>query len=154
MKSNTELLKNMTDFQQIVSVILVIKCQNKFLLVQRSKNDNLLPGLWQNMGGKIEPGERVEHTIVREMMEEVGLKPESTPVFIQSYSWKKDEKSPVRLGLIFLIDLKNKIKSYKIKLCDELENYGWHTIDEAKKLKTIGEKSPTGTLGQLGEAIK
>ena len=75
---------------QIISVILVIRCQNKFLLVQRSKEDDIFPGFWQNMGGKIEVGETVEKAISREMMEEVGLKLESTPIFLHSYSWKKD----------------------------------------------------------------
>lgn len=139
----------MSDFLQVVSVILVIRCQTKFLLVQRSDKDDIFPGFWQNMGGKIELGETVENAIAREMMEEVGLKLESTPVFLQSYSWKKDEKSPMKLGLIFLINLKSDVKHYKIKVCGELENYGWYTFKEARNLKTIGQDSPTGTLGQL-----
>ena len=134
---------------QVISVILVIRCQNKFLLVQRSEKDDIFPGFWQNMGGKIEVGETVETAISREMMEEVNLKSESTPVFLQSYSWKKDNDSPIKLGLMFLIELSNAIDNYKINLCDELEKYGWFTLEEAKTLKTIGPDSPTGTLGQL-----
>ncbi|MDO8486485.1 MAG: NUDIX hydrolase [Candidatus Staskawiczbacteria bacterium] len=144
----------MTDFLQVVSVILVIRCKNKFLLVQRSGKDDIFPGFWQNMGGKVELGETIENTITREMMEEVGIKPESTPVFLQSYSWKKDEKSPVKLGLIFLINLKNDVKRYEVKICDELENYGWYTFEETRNLKTIGQDSPTGTLGQLSKSLK
>ena len=78
---------------QVISVILVIRCQSKFLLVQRSEIDDIFPGFWQNMGGKIEVGETVEKAIAREMMEEVGLELESTPVFLHSYSWKKDDES-------------------------------------------------------------
>lgn len=136
---------------QIISVILVIRCQNKFLLVQRSEKDDIFPGFWQNMGGKIEVGETVETAISREMMEEVGLKPESNPIFLNSYSWKKDNDPPTKLGLIFLIELKSVINNYKINLCDELEKYDWFSQEEAKKLKTIGPESPTGTLGQLNK---
>lgn len=139
---------------QVISVILVIRCQGKFLLVQRSENDDIFPGFWQNMGGKIEVGETVEKAIAREMMEEVGLDLESTPVFLHSYSWKKDNDSPTKLGLIFLVALKGNVEDYKVNPCDELEKYGWYSQKEAKTLKTIGHDSPTGTLGQLNQISK
>jgi 8-oxo-dGTP pyrophosphatase MutT (NUDIX family) len=139
---------------QVISVILVIRCQGKFLLVQRSEGDDIFPGFWQNMGGKIEVGETVEKAIAREMMEEVGLELESIPIFLHSYSWKKDDDSPTKLGLIFLADLKNSIEDYKVNLCDELKKYGWYSQEEAKTLKTIGPDSPTGTLGQLRQVDK
>lgn len=137
---------------QVISVILAIRSEGKFLLVQRSEKDDIFPGYWQNMGGKIEIGETVENAITREMMEEVGLKLESTPIFLHSYSWKKDNDSPTKLGLIFLIEMSQKIADIEVKLCDELEKFGWYTIDEAKQIKTIGPESPTGTLGQLMKA--
>lgn len=139
---------------QVISVILAIRSEGKFLLVQRSEKDDIFPGYWQNMGGKIEVGETVEKAIAREMAEEVGLKLESTPIFLHSYSWKKDDDSPTKLGLIFLIDLKGNIEDYQVNLCDELEKYGWYSQGEAKVLKTIGPDSPTGTLGQLGQVDK
>jgi mutator protein MutT len=138
---------------QVVSVILVIRCESKYLLVQRSEEDDIFPGYWQNMGGKIEIGETVEKAIAREMEEEVGLRLDSTPIFLHSYSWKKDDDSPIKLGLIFLIELRGKIDDQKVKLCDELEKYGWYSIDDAKEIKTIGPDSPTGTLGQLAKAV-
>ncbi len=139
---------------QVISVILAIRCQGKFLLVQRSENDDIFPGYWQNMGGKVEIGETVEDAIAREMEEEVGLKLESTPIFLHSYSWKKDDDSPTKLGLIFLIELKGKTEDHNVKLCDELERHGWYSIDEAKEIKTIGPDSPTGTLGQLNKTLQ
>jgi len=82
------------------------------------------------------------------------LELESTPVFLHSYSWKKDDDSPTKLGLIFLIDLKGKVDDYHVKLCDELEKYGWYSQEDARALKTIGPDSPTGTLGQLNQISK
>lgn len=140
---------------QIVSVIVALKCRDKFLLVQRDKNDEIFPGKWQNLGGKIEVGEQVEEAIKREVEEEIGIKVDKHPVFLQSYSWKKDEVSPIRLGLIFLISLGGKTEDYKIKLDLELTNYGWFTYKEIEQMNEkdilIGKNSPTGTFGQLSQ---
>ncbi len=143
---------------QIVSVIIVIKRKNKFLLVQRSESDDIFPGKWQNLGGKIELGETVESAIKREVKEEVGLEITEHPIFLQSYSWKKDSNSPVRLGLIFLIKLEGNPRNHKIKLDSELSNFGWFGLNEARekneKDELIGKTSPTGTLGQLSQVDK
>ena len=79
---------------QIISIIVVIKSQDKFLLVQRSLLDEIFPGKWQNLGGKVELGETIESAIRREVKEEVNLDINQRPIFLQSYSWKKDEISP------------------------------------------------------------
>lgn len=143
---------------QIVSVIVVIRCSKKFLLVQRNKDDDIFPGKWQNLGGKIELGETVEKAVKREAEEEIGLKIDKHPVFLQSYSWKKDNDSPVRLGLIFLIELSGTPEDYRIKLDPELSDSGWFTLAKAKKMNKIdlliGRDSPTGTFGQLSQVVK
>lgn len=140
---------------QITSVIVVLKCQDKFLLVQRSENDDIFPGKWQNMGGKIELGETVENAIKREVKEEIGLEVNFHPIFLQSYSWKKDDDSPVRLGLILLINLEGKPNDYVIQLDEELSKYAWVDLKEAEKMnkedKLIGKDSPTGTFGQKSQ---
>ena len=140
---------------QIVSVIIVLRCEDKFLLVRRSKDDDIFPGKWQNLGGKIELRETVEKAVKREIKEEIGIEIKKRPFFLQSYSWEKDNNSLVRLGLIFLVDLKGNIKDYQIKLDNELENFGWFTFKEIDKMNgkdmLIGKNSATGTFGQLSQ---
>ena len=139
---------------QVTSVILVIHCENKFLLVKRSELDNIFPGHWQNMGGKIEIGETVEQAIQREAEEELGFNPKVKPIFLHSYSWKKDEDSATKLGLIFLLNSPMKINDYEVKLDSELQDYGWFTFPEVERIKTIGPNSPTGTLKQIKKALE
>lgn len=138
---------------QIVTIIIVVECQGRFLLVQRSIGDDIFPGKWQNPGGKVELGETIENALIRELKEETGIEAITTPIFLMSYSWKKDSKSPVRLGLIFRVNLTGKIPDYKISLDPELSDFKWVSIIEAQKLDLIGKKSSTGTLAQLKQAM-
>ena len=140
--------------EHIVSVIGIVLCNNKILLVQRNPNDNIFPGKWQNPGGKVEAGEKVEEALQREIKEEIGLDFKKVPIFLHSYSWEKDENEPMRLGLIFLIELEGKPEDYNIQLNNELVSYGWFDYDEAKELDTIGIGHPTGTIGQISFALK
>lgn len=139
---------------QIVSVIITVRARDKFLLVQRGLEDKILPGKWQNPGGKVRLGETVEEALRRELKEETGITIEEPPVFLQSYSWKKDNNDPLRLGLIFLTNLRKAPAEYVVKINQELMNHGWFILEEAKDLDLIGKDSPTGTFGQLLQAEK
>lgn len=69
---------------QIVSVIVVVACGKKYLLVQRAINDDIFPGKWQNAGGKVELGETVEEAAYRELAEETGIKTKESLQFLMS----------------------------------------------------------------------
>ncbi|MGZ3295340.1 MAG: 8-oxo-dGTP diphosphatase MutT [Xanthobacteraceae bacterium] len=60
-----------------VKVTLVVACalvdaDKRVLLAQRPEG-KVLAGLWEFPGGKIEPGERPEATLIRELREEIGI---------------------------------------------------------------------------------
>ncbi len=60
-----------------VKVTLVVACalvdaDKRVLLAQRPEG-KALAGLWEFPGGKIEPGERPEATLIRELHEEIGI---------------------------------------------------------------------------------
>ena len=43
------------------------------VLIAKRPADKAMPGLWEFPGGKIEPGERPEDAIIREIREELGI---------------------------------------------------------------------------------
>jgi 8-oxo-dGTP diphosphatase len=60
-----------------LSVILVAACalvdpDSRVLIAQRPTG-RTMAGLWEFPGGKIEPGERPEQTLIRELKEELGI---------------------------------------------------------------------------------
>ncbi len=61
----------MTKLLLVVAVALV-DTDGRILLTQRPEG-KALAGLWEFPGGKVEPGERPEHALIRELHEELGI---------------------------------------------------------------------------------
>lgn len=60
-----------------LKITLVVACalidaDNRVLVAQRPEG-KALAGLWEFPGGKMEPGERPEETLIRELNEELGI---------------------------------------------------------------------------------
>src|SRR5919106_326125 len=56
----------------LVVAVALIDADNRVLIAQRPAG-KALAGLWEFPGGKVEPGERPEETLIRELKEELGI---------------------------------------------------------------------------------
>jgi 8-oxo-dGTP diphosphatase len=60
-----------------VKLTLVVACAlvdaDKRVLIAQRPEGKTLAGLWEFPGGKVEPGERPEQTLIRELHEEIGI---------------------------------------------------------------------------------
>jgi 8-oxo-dGTP diphosphatase len=56
----------------LVVAVALIDADNRVLIAQRPEGKQLA-GLWEFPGGKIEPGERPEQALIRELREELGI---------------------------------------------------------------------------------
>jgi 8-oxo-dGTP diphosphatase len=56
----------------LVVAVALIDADNRVLIAQRPVGKQLA-GLWEFPGGKVEPGERPEETLIRELHEELGI---------------------------------------------------------------------------------
>ncbi len=77
--------------RQVIGVGIVFNSSQEVLIDQRL-NDGLLGGLWEFPGGKQEPNESIEETIVRELKEELAIEVQVGELLISlehSYSHKR-----------------------------------------------------------------
>ena len=56
----------------LVAACALIDADGRVLITQRPAGKSMA-GLWEFPGGKLEPGERPEETVIREMREELGV---------------------------------------------------------------------------------
>lgn len=56
----------------LVSAVALIDRDSRVLLAQRPEGKSMA-GLWEFPGGKVEPGERPEEALIRELKEELGI---------------------------------------------------------------------------------
>ncbi len=56
----------------LVVAVALIDADNRILLAQRPEGKQLA-GLWEFPGGKLDPGERPEDALIRELREELGI---------------------------------------------------------------------------------
>jgi mutator protein MutT len=63
----------MTNADAVIEVAIALVWKDAQLLIQRRPLEGHLPGLWEFPGGKLEPGEKVDVCVAREVWEEVGV---------------------------------------------------------------------------------
>ena len=103
----------------------ILKDKDLFLVVRRSKEDDLYPGCWEFPGGHIEFGETISDALKRELKEEIGFSDFDNPM-ITNYTDEVKEKSGKtihNIELDFIIEA-NK-ENINITLSKEHTEYAW-----------------------------
>jgi 8-oxo-dGTP diphosphatase len=95
----------MDNLSYIVNVEAAIYKGDKWLIIKRSEKEEHAPGLLSMVGGKVETNiaeENVlENTLIREIMEEVGVKISEKMIYVESKAFVTD-KEEVVVDMVFL----------------------------------------------------
>lgn len=134
-------------FPRLAPAIIVTVTRGRELLLARSRH--FPPGLYSVIAGFVEPGERLEHAVAREVREEVGLTVKDIRYF-SSQPW------PFPHSL--MIGFTAAYASGEITLDDpEIEDAGWYTADNLPSLPSrisISRQLIDWFLTQQGKSVE
>ena len=102
----------------------------EFLLLKRAENQ-IYPGVWQMVSGKIKESEKAFETSLRELKEETNLAPLKMWIVPKVNSFYSSESDSVCLVPVFAVQVK---KDSNVNISYEHCEYKWVTSDEAKRL--------------------
>ena len=113
-----------------VCICGAIKCENEYLMVKRSLDDEDCAGFWEMPSGKLEFGEKVEEGLRREILEEVGIdisEFDKKIIGISEYSSEKNDGIKYSVQLNYVIEVPT--KNLPIKISEEHTDFVWATRD-------------------------
>jgi 8-oxo-dGTP pyrophosphatase MutT (NUDIX family) len=107
-------------------VIRPLRAGWRVLVLQRAA-DTRCPGAWETVHGRLEPGERPEDGVLRELREETGLDAERLYVItVQPYYLKA--LTTVQLAVVFAAFVS---EPAAVTLGDEHQRFEWLDVDTA-----------------------
>ncbi|MCL5021352.1 MAG: NUDIX pyrophosphatase [Bacteroidetes bacterium] len=125
---------------EIVEVVLFRRNpEPEFLVLKRSDDEDIYPGLWQIVSGGIEPGEKAYEAALREVKEETGFRPiglYNTPLTNTFYFYTNDS---VNVSPVFAAEID---PHDTIRLSSEHKDFRWLAKEAAVSLLVWpGQKS-------------
>lgn len=128
-----------------IAITGIIIKDNKYLIVKRADHESFRPGWWTVPGGKLETSDYMERSVDigqhwynvmedalrREVLEETGLKIKNIQ-YLTSLAFIRPDKVPT-----ICISFYANYDSGDVKLCEDMSDYKWVTLEEAKDYKLI-----------------
>ena len=113
----------------------VLEYDGKFLIVQRSAGMRLYPGYWNGLSGFLDDNKSLEQKVLQELREEVGLSKKDIASIYMGQIFEQDEPKYKKTWIVHPILIK--VKTDKIKLDWEAQNYKWECRGEIKRMKLL-----------------
>ncbi len=114
-----------------VCVFRIVKRESRFLLLKRSADEKVYPGIWQIVTGRIEENEHSVAAALREVREETGFSPHRFWRLPFVNSFYEPVKDLIHLCPYFAAEVSGEADPV---LSSEHQEYQWCTFEKAQAL--------------------
>ncbi|MGD8190810.1 NUDIX hydrolase [Brevibacillus ginsengisoli] len=123
---------------RLVYTVCFLKQKDKLLMLNRESQPNM--GLWNGVGGKIEPGESAQESVIREVREETGMVVDQVQ-FGGIVTWEASlpqTDKPAKEGMyLFLAELPEDMEITPVQKMEE-GILAWKEISWVMNTKNLG----------------
>ncbi len=118
----------------IVAAVCFLKRDGKFLILKRSMKEIQQPGKWTIPGGKVERGDSIRDTLIKEIKEECGLEAKSEFEFLDDDEFTRVDGYHVISPKFFA-----EAKDGEVKIDDnDFDDYAWvGSVEDLDKYEII-----------------
>jgi len=102
--------------------VLLTNEDGKILILKRSTDSKTNPGKWELPGGKVDQGEAFDQALIREVLEETGLK-----IGLDDVMGVSQQNLPL-IRAVHII-MSGRVKEGELNISDEHEGYAWEFLD-------------------------
>ena len=125
----------MTDKKNVIQKVVlggVVANNGKILIIQRNKDEDIYPNLWELPSGKKEELEDVQDSLLREVKEEVGLDVEIVvPIDVFNYQIEKPDVIKDSTQINYLV--KPVGNNSQVVLSEEHQAFDWVNANDLSK---------------------
>ncbi|HEY8473458.1 MAG TPA: GNAT family N-acetyltransferase [Natronosporangium sp.] len=114
--------------------------QNRVFVHRRTPTRRLLPGIWDFIGGHLEPGETPEEALARELFEETGWRLRRIEALIADWEWQA--KGEVNRELDYLVEVDGDLNAPRLEE-GKHDAYAWVGLDNLELMmegRTDGDR--------------
>lgn len=121
---------------QKIATSAFIYYKGKVLIAQRAANEDFLADHWENVGGSLEWGEHPSDGLLREVLEESGLRVQMIRPYLVHHYLQEDKGAHIVEAAYICHPENNPI----VKLSDEHQAYKWISEKELAEIQPMTEK--------------
>ena len=124
-----------TNIRYAPVVNCVVRHNDTILIVQRNSKMNLYPNFWNGISGFLDDQKSIEEKAKEELQEELGIRMNDIVSIHRGAIFDQEEEKYRKTWIVhpILVD----VKSNKVKLDWEAQNYKWIKVEEAKNFDLL-----------------
>jgi 8-oxo-dGTP pyrophosphatase MutT (NUDIX family) len=111
--------------------------QGRVFVQRRSATRRVFPGVWDIVGGHVEPNESIEAALEREIHEETGWQLRHIVALVAEWEW--EHNGVARRELDYLVEVKGDLASPRLEPLEH-DAYAWIGVDNLERLAGWGSE--------------